>query len=418
MRGTVDRKRSFGNLRVKMPVACTLARSTESTRGRFQLLVSICKISNQTMQQHVRFSARRDDGSFERTAMATTAMRGTRAVRELTRAFGALTRAASASSSVTASAAKTSASSSWGVVEHVSRARGFGASSSSSKTWMRSVGEYRASSGSSSSGVFSAREALQRRGYRPPPPSSFGGRFGFGGGHGGYWSEGDRALWGLIAANGGVYYLWATQGDERFMRKNFMVSEESVASGRYHTMLTSAFSHFDMTHLGVNMVALYFFGKSVADRFGGRYLLTLYCVGGVGASAAHVLWCRRQRERRRRRYRDDRGNFFDRMERAFSDFVEDQGARRGYYFTPSALGASGAVNAIVAFEVLLYPLRTIYLYAILPVPSILLGGLFLLRDLAGIQNGHGSGVAHAGHLGGAAVGALALATLRARRRVF
>jgi len=76
------------------------------------------------------------------------------------------------------------------------------------------------------------------------------------------------------------------------------------------------------------------------------------------------------------------------------------------------------VNAIVAFEVLLYPLRTIYLYAILPVPSILLGGLFLLRDLAGIQNGQGSGVAHAGHLGGAAVGALALATLRARRRVF
>jgi membrane associated rhomboid family serine protease len=97
--------------------------------------------------------------------------------------------------------------------------------------------------------------------------------------------------------------------------------------------------------------------------------------------------------------------------------VEDQGARRGYYFTPSALGASGAVNAIVAFEVLLYPLRTIWLYMVVPVPSILLGGMFLLRDLVGIQDGNGSGVAHAGHLGGAAVGALALAQLRLRRRI-
>ena len=55
----------------------------------------------------------------------------------------------------------------------------------------------------------------------------------------------------------------------------------------------------------------------------------------------------------------------------------------------------------MAFETLLYPFRTIYLYAIVPVPSILLGGLFLMRDIVGIQNG-GSGVAHAGHLGGAA----------------
>ena len=46
----------------------------------------------------------------------------------------------------------------------------------------------------------------------------------------------------------------------------------------------------------------------------------------------------------------------------------------------------------MAFETLLYPFRTIYLYAIVPVPSILLGGLFLMRDIVGIQNG-GSGVA-------------------------
>ena len=272
----------------------------------------------------------------------------------------------------------------------------------------------RASNGSSSLFDGARREAgrttgweATRRAYRgaPPPPGraweTLGGSAG-----------GDRALWGLIGLNGAVYYAWATTEDARFMRKNFMVSEEALARGRWHTMLTSAFSHFDLTHLGVNMIALYFFGRSVCERFGGRYLLTLYCVGGVGASAAHVAWCARQRRKRMERYKEGRGSFFDRLDAYVARFVEDSSAKRGYYFTPAALGASGAVNAIVAFEVLLYPLRTIYLYAIVPVPSILLGGLFLMRDIVGIQDSRGSGVAHAGHLGGAAVGALALAMLR------
>lgn len=251
------------------------------------------------------------------------------------------------------------------------------------------------------------------RAYRAPPPGFMGSAFG--GRRGGFGDE-NQALWGLIAANGAVYYAWAVSEDTRFMRKNFMVSEEALARGRYHTMLTSAFSHFDLTHLGMNMIALYFFGKSVCERFGGRYLLTLYCVGGVGASVAHVLWCRQQRRRRVTRYKEGRGNIFDRMDAYVSRFIEERGASRGYYFTPAALGASGAVNAIVAFEVLLYPFRTILLYAILPVPSILLGGLFLLRDIVGIQDSQGSGVAHAGHLGGAAVGALAFASIRTRLR--
>ena len=245
-----------------------------------------------------------------------------------------------------------------------------------------------------------------RRAYRGAPPPGRGWD-ALGGS-----ADGDRALWALIGLNGVVYYAWATTEDGRFMRKNFMVSEEALAHGRWHTMLTSAFSHFDLTHLGMNMIALYFFGRSVCERFGGRYLLTLYCVGGVGASAAHVAWCARQRRKRMERYKEGRGNFFDRLDAYVARFVEDSGAKRGYYFTPAALGASGAVNAIVAFEVLLYPLRTIYLYAIVPVPSILLGGLFLMRDIVGIQDSRGSGVANAGHLGGAAVGALALAMLR------
>lgn len=42
------------------------------------------------------------------------------------------------------------------------------------------------------------------------------------------------------------------------------------------------------------------------------------------------------------------------------------------------------VNVIVVFEVLFYLLRTIYFYAIVLVFSILLGGLFFMRDIVGI----------------------------------
>ena len=45
-------------------------------------------------------------------------------------------------------------------------------------------------------------------------------------------ADGDRALWALIGLNGVVYYAWATTEDGRFMRKNFMVSEEALAHGR------------------------------------------------------------------------------------------------------------------------------------------------------------------------------------------
>ena len=111
--------------------------------------------------------------------------------------------------------------------------------------------------------------------------------------------------------------------------------EESLARGRYHTMLTSAFSHFDLTHLGVNMIALYFFGRSLCERFGGRYLLTLIASGESDARpAAPVLWCKRQRQRRMRMYelrRRGQGNVFERFDAYVSRFIEDSSARRGFF---------------------------------------------------------------------------------------
>ena len=62
-----------------------------------------------------------------------------------------------------------------------------------------------------------------------------------------------------------------------------MVSYESLASLRLHTVLTAAFSHYDGWHLFSNMFALYFFGSDVGRLFGGR---RVRCIGSSTSFAA------------------------------------------------------------------------------------------------------------------------------------
>jgi len=202
----------------------------------------------------------------------------------------------------------------------------------------------------------------------------------------------DGVLYALLAANVAVFGAWHTLSP-RFMAKHFMFSDDSLRQGRVHTLLTSAFSQRDAWHLGSNAVSLYFFGREIGRLFGGVKLAALYAAGGVVASLSHVAWSRRKMPHQR---------------------------RLGWPAPPAppAMGASGAVNAIVLLDTLLFPWRTIYLNLILPVPALVLGGAVLLRDVYGSYGDGSSGVAHAGHVGGAAVGAAAWAWLRLRTRVY
>lgn len=95
--------------------------------------------------------------------------------------------------------------------------------------------------------------------------------------------DGDTVLYSLIGLNVGVYALWQLAPDPSFARRHFVVSAAALADGRLHTLLTSAFSHRDgATHLLVNMVSLFFFGRAVGRALGGRALLSLYLAAGAG----------------------------------------------------------------------------------------------------------------------------------------
>ena len=83
-------------------------------------------------------------------------------------------------------------------------------------------------------------------------------------------------LWGTIGANIYVWGKWrvlpdaeaAKQGRDshawhmaktrhaKYMNENYTLSRRNIAEGRWWTLGTSAFSHYDMAHLGINMLVL------------------------------------------------------------------------------------------------------------------------------------------------------------------
>jgi len=196
-----------------------------------------------------------------------------------------------------------------------------------------------------------------------------------------------RTVWGLITVNVLVFVAWHALGRAGFdfMAAHFMVSVESVTSLRLWTLLTSAFSHVDAGHLLFNMLALYVFGRPVAEALGARALLHLYVAGALVASLGHVLF----------------------------------GLVGG---SPNpALGASGAVMAIAVVFAALFPRATLLVNFFVPLRAPVAVALYVAIDLFGLIGGFGGaggGVAHAAHLGGALYGLVYyLVRSRGRRRI-
>ncbi|KAF5206574.1 Rhomboid family protein, partial [Thalictrum thalictroides] len=166
----------------------------------------------------------------------------------------------------------------------------------------------------------------------------------------------DNVLLGLVIANVVVFIMWRVV-DPAFMKRNFMISVENFTSGRVHTLITSAFSHTDIEHLFSNMIGLYFFGRSIENCFGAQFLLKLYVAGALG------------------------GSIFYLVQHAF--ILPTSKGSGMWYVDPKkipALGASGAVSAIMLLDIFLFPKATIY-YFFFPVPAMLLGAFLIGTDV-------------------------------------
>jgi len=145
------------------------------------------------------------------------------------------------------------------------------------------------------------------------------------------------------------------------------------------TLFTAMFMHGGLLHLGGNMLFLFIFGDNVEDAMGHASYLVFYLLCGMLAGLSHV----------------------------FTTFFIVQSL-----LIPS-LGASGAISAVLAAYMRLFPGKRVYLWIflfIVPVPAFIALGIwfaFQLIDGLGMLGGQQAGdVAYAAHIGGFLFGLL------------
>lgn len=142
---------------------------------------------------------------------------------------------------------------------------------------------------------------------------------------------------------------------------------------QYVRLLSHAFLHANWTHLIINMIVLLSFGQSLERSFraifgspGTLYFLILY----VGAILVSPLY----------------------------SFIRQ---RDNYMY--NAVGASGAVSAVVFSNIFLAPWKQIYFFGIIPVPGIVFALLYLIYSWQ-MSKRNRDNIAHDTHFLGAVFG--------------
>lgn len=148
-----------------------------------------------------------------------------------------------------------------------------------------------------------------------------------------------------------------------------------IQNKEYYRLVTHAFIHVSWSHLMVNMLVLYFFGpaiESYLDYYFGikanLFFILLY-FGGILASNIQSL-------------------------------IKH---RHNYYY--NAVGASGAVSAVLFAFIFFDPLQKILIFFVLPVPGILFAVIYLAYSYQMSKHDNGN-IAHDAHFLGALFGFL------------
>ena len=202
-------------------------------------------------------------------------------------------------------------------------------------------------------------------------------------------------MYSLMGLNVGVWtygYFLQTQARQgypgpasSFMRNTTLNFNEFFYGGRWWTAVTSVFNHSGILHLGFNMLSTYYLGGMVASIPGITPVRFLTIVLGSGICGSLGFLAQRY------------------------NTIKDP--RRGD--NVRGLGFSGAVTGLGVVAAFVYPRTKMMLYGIIPAPlwALMLG--FVAYD-GYYMNDSNSRIAHAGHLGGAAFGAMYF-LLRMRR---
>lgn len=131
---------------------------------------------------------------------------------------------------------------------------------------------------------------------------------------------------------------------ELFMKLAF-IPYRTIRNHEYYRIVTHGFIHADMTHLLVNMFTFWSFGLYIERTF--RYM-------GFGSGAYLAIY------------------FGGMIVASLYDLIK---RRNDPYYV--SIGASGAVSAVLFTSIFLDPWGKILFFAVLPVPGIVFGLLYL-----------------------------------------
>ena len=190
--------------------------------------------------------------------------------------------------------------------------------------------------------------------------------------------------WALIVANAIVFFLQGAAGNALVV--NFALwpigASAAAADGagfQFWQLITYSFLHGSLTHLVLNMLALFMFGGEIERVFGRRRYLTYYFVCVLAAGLTQLVVAN---------------------------------ATGSYYPT---VGASGGVFGLLLAYAIFFPTRTIILiFPPIPMPAWLFVIVYALIELYLGVTGTQAGVAHFAHLGGMLGGFVMLRYWRGR----
>lgn len=175
--------------------------------------------------------------------------------------------------------------------------------------------------------------------------------------------------------------------------------------GLVWAMIVSTFLHAGPLHIAGNMLFLWVFGNNIEDYLGRAKFLGFYLLGGLAASLAHILWSLR-----------DLPPSPPPLQACFTGVVSC-----GPYVP--AVGASGAVAAVLGAYILLYPRARVnvlvpifIIFTVVQLSALAVLGLwFLYQFLIGAQELSGATeVAWMAHVGGFVFGVIAIFALGGR----
>jgi membrane associated rhomboid family serine protease len=176
---------------------------------------------------------------------------------------------------------------------------------------------------------------------------------------------------GILLVTSGVSLL-GLYGRPKLIEKSLFRPYELVRNNRYYTLVTSGLVHGSVMHLLFNMLTFYFFGPPLERVVGTAQFLVLYLVGLILSEARTYL-----QHRNDPRY--------------------------------AALGASGAVSAVLFASIVFFPSQSIFILPLpVPIPAPLFAIGYLVYSWYLSRNARDS-INHTAHIDGAVTGLLFVA---------